>query len=172
MSRLRRIEHAGRYFFVTTNLARGISSLTPRERDICLEHIAQARSKHGFQLFAYVVMPDHVHLLLGVFRSSLPTLMRDWKSRSAIAIARSRRTRGAIWQARYFDFILRRAANFGDKFEYIHRNPVTAGLVTRPEDWRWSSYSFYASKVPAVVQPDVFDVPVDPNTPLWPASWK
>jgi len=172
MSRLRRIEHTGRYFFVTTNLARGVSPLAPCERDICLAHIDQARAKHGFFIFAYVVMPDHVHLLLGVFQSSLPALMRDWKSRSALAIARARRTRGAVWQPRYFDFILRRVADFGDKFEYIHQNPVAGGLVARPEEWRWSSAGFYLKKTPAPIVPDPFDLPVDRNTPLWPAPWK
>jgi putative transposase len=172
MSRLRRIEHGGRYFFVTTNLARGVPPLTPKERGLCLEHIDKARAKHGFSLFAYVVMPDHLHLLLAAFQSSLPDLMREWKSKSASAIAKLRGKRAAIWQPRYFDFILRRASDFGKKLEYIHDNPVSAGLVAQPEDWFWSSAAFYVKKVPVLVRPDLFDVPVDPNTPLWPVPWR
>src|ERR1700722_6389748 len=171
MSRLRRIEHTGRYFFVTTNLARGVLPLAPREHDVCLEQIGQARAKHGFLLFAYVVMPDHVHLLLGVFQSSLPLIMRDWKSKSALAIAKIRRVRGAIWQPRYFDFILRRVADFGSKFDYIHQNPVSGGLVARPDEWDWSSGRFYLKKASVHVIPDLFDPPVDRNSPLWPVRW-
>jgi REP element-mobilizing transposase RayT len=172
MSRLRRIEQAGRHFFVTTNLACGVSPLTPRERDLCLEYLDKARSKHGFALFAYVIMPNHAHLLLSSFQSTLPKLMRDWKSESAFAIAKARKRSGAIWQPRYFDFILRRAADFRKEFEYIHNNPVSAALVERPEDWVWSSAGCYLKKASMIVRPDVFDVPSDPNEPLWPVPWK
>jgi REP element-mobilizing transposase RayT len=106
MSRLRRIELAGRYFFVTTNLARHLPPLSPPERDICLSALDRAREKHKFSLFAYVVMTDHAHILLWTDASLLPALMRDWKSASGFEIAKSRRIKGAIWQPRYFDFIL------------------------------------------------------------------
>jgi putative transposase len=172
MSRLRRIEQAGRYFFVTTNLVRGVSILTPRERSLCLECLDKARSKHGFALFAYVIMPDHAHLLLSSFQSTVPALMRDWKSQSAFTIAKGRNKRGAIWQPRYFDFILRRASDFGKQLEYIHTNPVTAGLVAQPDKWRWSSAGYYMKKAEALLRPDLFDIPVDPNQPLWPVPWK
>jgi putative transposase len=168
VSRLRRIELAGRYFFITTNLAKGVPPLNASERDLCLDRLAKTKSKHKFSLFAYVVMPTHAHLLLWTLDSLLPALMRNWKSASGFAIAACRRRRGAVWQGRYFDFILRRAADFGDKLEYIHNNPVEAGLVTRPEDWRWSSYGFYTKRAPAPIQPDLFDIPSDPSQPLWP----
>ena len=117
-------------------------------------------------------MPDHAHLLLSTFESSLPDLMRDWKSKSASAIAKGRHKRGSIWQPRYFDFILRRASDFGKKLAYIHENPVVAGLAVQPEDWQWSSAAFYVKKLPVLVRPEVFDVPSDPNTPLWPVPWR
>jgi hypothetical protein len=44
--------------------------------------------------------------------------------------------------------------------------------VARPEEWPWSSCGFHMKKAPALVQPDVFDVPVNPNEPLWPAPWR
>jgi hypothetical protein len=109
VSRLRRIEVAGRYFFVTTNLLKHSPPLSPSERDICLDQIDRVRTKHKFALFA--------------------KLMRDWKSASGFAIAKARSKRGAIWQERYFDFILRRARDFGNKLEYIHANPVEATLA-------------------------------------------
>jgi len=172
MSRLRRIEVGGRFFFVTTNLVRHSTPLSSLERDICLDQLEKVRAKHKFALFSYVVMPDHVHLLLWIAESLLPNLMRDWKSSSGFAIAKTRLKRGAIWQARYFDFILRRAGDFGKKLEYIHANPVEAGLVAKAEDWEWSSATFYAKKAPVRIRPDVFVPPVDPNEPLWPVPWR
>jgi len=168
MSRLRRIERIGRYFFITTNLARGRSPFSPAEGSLCLEHLARARAKFRFALFGYVVMPDHVHLLLSTFEANLPAIMCTWKSRSAVAMARAPRKPGGIWQKRYFDFILRRARDFSDKLAYIHENPVKANLVSRAEDWPWSSAAHYIGKGAVPVVPDVFDMPMNPNEPLWP----
>ncbi len=172
MSRLRRIEVAGRFFFITTNLLKYAQPLSTSERNICLDHIDRARAKHKFALFAYVVMPDHVHILIWTVESVLPELMRDWKSGSGFAIAKARSKRGAIWQERYFDFILRRAGDFGKKLEYIHENPVEAGLIAKPEDWKWSSAAFYINKSRVPIQPDIFKSPSDPNEPLWPVPWR
>jgi putative transposase len=170
MSRLRRIEVGGRYFFITTNLAKRLPALSFAECDICLGELARVRRRRKFSLFAYVVMPNHAHLLLWTVNSLLPGLMRDWKSASGFAIAKERGRKGAIWQPRYFDFILRRSSDFGMKFDYIHDNPVVAGLVSRPEEWPWSSAAFYMKKAAVAVQPDIFDVPADPNEPLWPVA--
>lgn len=172
MSRLRRLELAGRFFFITTNLRQEVPPFSPVERDICLLHLARARDKHRFSLFGYVVMPDHVHLLLRTDLKLLPELMRDWKSGSGFAIAKKRRTTGAIWQTRYFDFILRRAGDFPKKLQYIHDNPVAEGLVSEPQLWRWSSAAFYIDKSAVPIRPDLFDVPLDPNEPLWPVPWR
>ena len=172
MSRLRRIELAGRFFFVTTNLAKRVPLLSPPERDICLDELARARTERKFSLYAYVIMPDHAHLLLWTAESFLPQLMRDWKSASGFAIAKTRNRRGAVWQPRYFDFILRRAADFSRKLAYIHDNPVTAELAAQPDDWRWSSAAFYIKKRSVPIIPDIFNVPVDPNELLWPGPWR
>ena len=48
-----------------------------------------------------------------------------------------------FWQRRYYDFNIRDHGQFIEKLRYIHRNPVTRGLVTRPEEWRWSSFHHY-----------------------------
>ncbi len=50
-------------------------------------------------------------------------------------------TVGPFWQPKYFDNIMRRVRDFWAKLEYIHNNPVAAGLVANAGDWRWSSYT-------------------------------
>ena len=82
MTRLRRIEDRDRILFVTFNLERGIRSLSGMERDLVLQTLAELRSPDDFALFAYVVMPDHVHLLLWPRRISLVRIMRDLKSKT------------------------------------------------------------------------------------------
>ena len=57
--------------------------------------------------------------------------MRSWKDS------------GPLWQGRFFDRALRTVKEYYETLEYIHCNPVKAGLVARPEDWRWSSVHGY-----------------------------
>jgi len=51
---------------------------------------------------------------------------------------------GHVWQARFYDFIVRSEVKKREKLRYIHRNPVRRGLVLEPEQWRWSSFRSYA----------------------------
>ena len=60
------------------------------------------------------------------------------------AVNRLRGVEGELWQPRFFDRALRAVKEYNEKVEYLHLNPVQAGLVRRPEDWRWSSYGEYA----------------------------
>ncbi len=172
MVRLRRIEDRERIFFVTTDLARGVPRLSPAERDLILEIIATQRSFHGFLLLGYVVMPDHLHLLLAPQQQSLIRILRDLKSKTGYEIARRRHAPGPVWQARYFDHIIRRVRDFWEKLDYFHRNPVAAGLVPRPEDWKWSSHHSYAKTGAAPVVADLVSLPADENALLWPAPWR
>jgi len=171
MTRLRRIEKAGRYFFVTTNLARGVTPLSEAERDLILEQLAFQRDRGEFYLFAYAVMPDHLHMLLYPRESSLPMILRNLKSKTGYRIVQIRRSRGPLWQDGYFDFICRRVKDFWAKFEYIHANPVEAGLVSRPEQWKWSSCAHYRTERAAPVVPDEVRLPAEGRTFLWPAPW-
>jgi putative transposase len=169
VTRLRRIETAGRYFFITTNLARAVKPLNDLERDIVLTELAAQRDTGGFSLFAYVVMPTHLHLLLYPQRDPLPLILRNLKSGAGYRLAKGRGHRGTVWQERYFDFILRKVKDFWEKMEYIHQNPVAAGLAARPEEWKWSSCRHYVSRDTVPVIPDPIRLPVDGNALLWPA---
>ena len=63
---------------------------------------------------------------------------------SMSAVNQCRGADGQLWQPRFFDRALRTVKEYNEKVEYIHLNPVRAGLVTRPEDWRRSGYNDYA----------------------------
>jgi len=172
MSRLRRIEDQDRIFFVTTNLAQGLDLLSPRERRLLLEQLARQRTADEFLLFGYVIMPSHVHLLVAPTGCGLAALMREFKSCGGQQLTRLRGARGPVWQPRYFDFILRRVGDFWEKLEYIHNNPVEAKLVSRPEDWLWSSASHYAHTTAPPVSVDSVHLPADRTAWLYPAPWR
>jgi putative transposase len=172
VTRLRRIEVSDRFFFVTTNLALNVSPLNPSERGLILQILGSQRCRGDFFLFGYVVMPTHLHLLIAPHNKDLVEIMRDLKSRSGFEITRGRGAHGAIWQERYFDTILRRVRNFWQKLEYIHRNPVEAGLAKNQEDWEWSSYQHYVKKGEQPISIDPAEFSSDPDHFLWPAPWR
>jgi putative transposase len=172
MSRLRRIEQQDRVFFVTSNVARGAPNLSESERDLVLGSLDQTRTAQPFLLFGYVVMPDHVHALFGVLAGSVSNIMHAWKRTSAESIQKARGKHGAIWQARYFDFICRRRRDIANKLDYIHQNPVVAEFVSRAYEWRWSSAGFYSKHGKPMVVPNVADLSGDPDELIWPAPWR
>src|SRR6266545_4457879 len=95
------------------------------------------------QVYGYVVMPEHVHLLLSEpQQDTLADALKSLKqgvSRRLIGDAEH------FWQKRHYDFNIRNYPQFVEKLRYIHRNPVTRGLCERPEDWEWSSFRHYAT---------------------------
>jgi len=87
-------------------------------------------------------MPEHVHLLVGEpEKGQLAQALQSLKQ----SVARRLALRAAepFWQARYYDFNVWSERKFTGKLRYIHRNPVTLGLVDRPEHWPWSSFRHY-----------------------------
>jgi len=94
-------------------------------------------------LHAVVVMPDHVHMLLTSLRNAngwpfpLVDILQCFKSASAHRINKLLHTSGPVWEEESFDHVLRSDESLEEKFEYIKQNPVVAGLVRRPEEYRW-----------------------------------
>jgi putative transposase len=92
-----------------------------------------------YELHAYVVMPNHVHILLDPY-VPLAKISGPLKGVAACDInARLGRTGKPLWQDESFDHWIRNSAEFERIRHYIESNPVRAGLVARPEDWKWSS---------------------------------
>jgi len=106
---------------------------------------ALERVRRSFNLcvYGYVVMPEHVHLLLSEpQRDTLADAIKSLKqgvSRRLIGEAEH------FWQKRYYDFNIRNYRQFMEKLRYIHRNPVKRGLCARPDDWGWSSFLHHAT---------------------------
>ena len=103
------------------------------------QHFAGAR----YDLCAWVVMPNHVHVLIRAYEGyPLPEVVRSWKHFTAMRINRLRGSHGHFWQNDHWDRFIRDEAHFARTVAYIHENPVKAGLVATTEAWRWSSAGF------------------------------
>jgi hypothetical protein len=77
MTKLRRIEHRDRIFFITTNLIPSVPSLSPSERDLVLHWLGEIRIAHRFLLLGYVIMLEHAHVLLASMAESLPNTIHQ-----------------------------------------------------------------------------------------------
>jgi REP element-mobilizing transposase RayT len=119
-----------------------LGALPEDVRDIVLRHCLHDQGSRAV-IHAVVVMPDHVHLLLTPLRDldrnlySLVEILQGIKSASAHSLNRALGRSGPVWQEESFDHVLRGEKSFEEKLEYIRKNPVRRGLVTRPEDYRW-----------------------------------
>ena len=159
-SRLRRFYSQGDLHFITSSCYRRKPLLgTARARDIFLELLEEVRRRFRFDVIGYVVMPEHVHLLLGEPEKGNPSrVMQVLKQRVSHQLLGRRKRRNSaqiefckapvlpdhFWQPRFYDFNVFSEAKRVQKLKYMHRNPVTRGLVSSPELWRWSSYRIYA----------------------------
>jgi putative transposase len=113
--------------------------------------LERVRRDYDLCVYGYVVMPEHVHLLVNEpKRGTLAQAMQSLKQGVARRLAL--RAADSFWQARYYDFNVWSERKFVEKLRYIHRNPVKRGLVARPEDYRWSSFRHYTDGEVGVVE--------------------
>jgi len=156
--KLHRREHGIR--FVTFSCQRRLPLLgKPGARNIFVDSLYRAREKFRFPLYAWVVMPEHVHILMHatkeyrmpriltfIKQSAAQQTISKWKDTNAGILTRiiSHTGRPRFWQAGGgFDRNVRDDDEFMREVRYVHQNPVKRGLVTTPEQWEWSSVRWW-----------------------------
>ena len=158
MGRLGRISQRGRVFFITTNLRRGRRNFNPTERTIICKVLDDTRLRRGFRLPGFVVMPNHIHLLILPFPGDfLSKLIQEIKFVTARKINAGRGKRGPLWQKNFFDHYMRTPKKFLKTLDYIHQNPVRKSLTACATDWLWSSAAAYA-KADCIIQVDFLNL--------------
>ena len=142
---LKRFQETRQNHFLTFSCYRRQPKLaTAQAGEIFVCALERVRQAYGLSVYGYVVMPEHVHLLVNEpERSNLAQALKSLKQ----GVARRLALRAAepFWQERYYDFNVWSERKFVEKLHYLHRNPVKRGLVARPEDWDWSSFRHYAT---------------------------
>ena len=99
-----------------------------------------------YRLIAWVVMPNHVHVLVEIFvGGSLEKVLHSWKSYTATEANKILQRHGRFWFREYFDRYIRNERHFTNAVRYIHQNPVQAGLVEKAEAWAYSSAGLWAA---------------------------
>jgi putative transposase len=138
-----RYQQCGCFHFLTFSCYRRRPLLNnDTARGVFERELESVRQRYGFVVAGYVVMPEHVHLLVGEpIRSSLSVALQVLKQQTS----RKLKGRGEVqfWQRRYYDFNVHNEEKRVEKLRYMHRNPVKRGLVEKPEQWPWSSFRHY-----------------------------
>ena len=148
--------------------------------EIIIDNIKFYKNKYGFKLFGYVIMPNHIHLLIQLNErwNNISKIMQDFKSHTAKEIVDFLKTgrrkpslapyfdasegshlpedykwidkgkthtpsKNKVWQRDFYDLNIYSEEKLEQKLNYIHYNPVKAGLCKNPEDYKWSSCRNY-----------------------------
>jgi putative transposase len=142
---LKRYQETGNFHFITFSCYHRQPFLqTDTVKDTIQIILEQTRKQQGLCIAAYVIMPEHIHLLTnepatGTIASFLQ-IFKQLTSRELKSASQKQ-----FWQRRYYDFNVHSSEKRTEKIQYIHRNPVTRGLVSKPEEYLWSSFTHYAT---------------------------
>jgi putative transposase len=147
----------GTYYFTVATYNRQPIFNNPNTQRLLRKSIMVVMEKHPFCEVAHCILPDHIHTIwtLPEGDSDYPMRWRAikgnfsrWYQESIKPFivnnnSHQKRKEAAIWQRRYWEHFICDDFDFDNHMDYIHFNPVKHGLVTRPRDWKWSSFAFH-----------------------------
>ncbi|MGO8786552.1 MAG: REP-associated tyrosine transposase [Terriglobia bacterium] len=167
MSRLRRLLISEKIFFITCNVLPTRLPFVDADFVCLADAIRGVRTRRKFLFTGYVFMADHWHCLVIPARNdTLPQLMDAIKVAAMRRVNSRQGTRGRLWQPRYYDEIVWTVKQYNESLSYMHFNPVERGLVSKPEDWLWSSFRCFGGVGEIPLEVDRLDLPADQSVRL------
>ena len=190
---LKKIYLPNQCYFVTTNIAdrkwvfgelkNGLYAPNDKLCQIIVEVLNFTRDKFNFLLHGFVIMPDHLHLILTIAGDKSPAtrgtesnrskrvggdsfppitgdisqIMHAIKGRSARLINKELGKLGRFWQEDFYEHGIRNDQDFEEKLNYIHWNPVKVNLAKEPSDFKYSSYRNYFLNDQSIIEIDIID---------------
>lgn len=156
MPNYRRMHNAGGCYFFTVNLLnRHPNDLRVRHADTLRNAVRRVQHKWPFKIHGRVVLPDHFHCLIQLPEndSDYSLRLRMIKTRFSVALPRvesrsaNRQNRGesGVWQARFWEHLIRNDHEYSIHMNYIHINPVRHGLVKSVQHWSYSTFYKHVS---------------------------
>jgi REP element-mobilizing transposase RayT len=144
MARRPRIHYPGGLYHVMVRGNRGLK-VFQQDRDyrLYLKFLEEYKERYGFLLYAYVLMPTHVHLLIEVGEIPLSRLMQSLQFRYTRNYNLRYQGWGHLFQGRYKAILCEKDSYLIELSAYIHLNPVRGKLVKDPSEYPWSSYREY-----------------------------
>lgn len=140
VSNVARLNLAGYATLVTTVTAgRDPVFLDSGNCEILITTLYYGCNQGWYGLLAFVVMPDHLHLICVPEKKNVSQSMHSLKSFSAAKINERRGTSGSLWQPSFRNFVIPSIGILINKVRYVHENPVRQGLAATPDAYPWSS---------------------------------
>jgi putative transposase len=148
---LRRFQQSESLHFITFSCYHRLPYLTdPESKSLVLTLLEQTRARHQARIYGYVLMPDHIHLLINEPPvTPLDQLLKAFKQSTSHHL---KGNRPHFWQTRYYDKNIHGEEARLEVLHYIHLNPVKRGLVSDPASYPWSSAHHYQTGTPAPVE--------------------
>jgi putative transposase len=160
---MKRIEHPGHARFLTFSCYQRLPLFSNDAiKQVFVDQLAITRARHDFHLYAWVLMPEHAHMIVRCHTDATVTMIMKslktgvakrtigrWRELNAGILIRITDPAGKprFWQrGGGYDRNLIQGNELQHKFEYLHANPVRRGLTTRPEDWPWSSARWWSGQ--------------------------
>jgi len=144
MARPLRIEFPDAIYHVTARgNARGAVASDEADRGKWLSLLAKTVERQRWRVFAFALMGNHFHVFLQTPEPNLSAGMHDLCGTYAGYFNHRHDRSGHVFQGRFRAILVEEQGHWLELSRYVHLNPVRAGLVRRPEDWRWSSYRGY-----------------------------
>jgi len=147
MARKPRIEYEGAFYHVIIRGNRR-EKIFGDGKDILkyLEILSNYKKRYQFHLYSYVLMSNHVHLLMEVGRTPLSKIQQGINQSYTMYFNRRHKTVGHHFQGRYKAILCDRDVYLLSLIKYIHMNPLRAKMVREVQDYKWSSHNFYAGR--------------------------
>ena len=143
MSKLLRYYGPGQIYFITAVTHERLHILS-EQAELLLNSIGKIEHALDFQIFAWVIMPDHVHFIIDPKNEDLSNIIKRIKLSFSYAYRQQAQLyRGRVWQHRFWDHVIRNERDLNTHIDYIHRNPVKHGLTQNPFAWQFSSIHQY-----------------------------
>jgi putative transposase len=164
MPKLKHYDGEGTARFITLCCYRQMKYLSdPKAAELFMAKLDSMRRAYSIKILAYVIMPEHAHLvLLPSDNVKLGLVIGETKSRMAreyfAKINADNRGPNVFWQKRCYDHNCRFADVVREKINYCHNNPVKRDLVTEPGEYIWSSYNWYMGKRDVPLEIDGFEM--------------
>lgn len=147
MARQLRIEYEGAFYHITSRgNQREQIFWDNKDREKFKSILIRTKERYGFLLHSYVLMNNHYHLLIETPYANIKQIMQNINTSYTVYINKRHKRTGHLLQGRYKAFIIDKESYLLELGRYIHQNPVRAGIVTRPEDYKWSSYREYINR--------------------------
>ena len=143
LKRLGRLYNSNPLYFITTSTFERHRLLTNNTvSHILIDEWSKCFDRHGWSIGSYVIMPDHVHFFCkpAVDKKTLSQMMQAWKQWTSKQIKQELQRLQPVWNPEFFDHVLRSDESYSEKWNYVFNNPVRAGFVKKPEEWKYWGY--------------------------------